>query len=93
MFFIRKFSSEVKINAVKQFLHEKDSSEFIAQSIWIDHSNFHQSVKWYKAYGEEAFIINYTSYPAPFKLDVLTYMKENLASIRETAAIFHIPSS
>ncbi|MGM7680799.1 transposase, partial [Cytobacillus sp. Hm23] len=64
-----KFSDEVKINAVKQFLNGKDSGESIAQSIGVHHSNFHQWVKLYKAYGEDAFIKNYTSYPAQFKLD------------------------
>ncbi|WP_242281311.1 helix-turn-helix domain-containing protein, partial [Bacillus cereus group sp. BfR-BA-01347] len=34
----------------------------------------------------------YTFYPAQYKLDVLYYMNEHGTSIRETAALFNIPS-
>ncbi|MBY0599792.1 helix-turn-helix domain containing protein [Bacillus bingmayongensis] len=42
--------------------------------------------------GENAFEKRYTFYSSQYKLDVLNYMNEQGTSIRETAAIFNIPS-
>jgi transposase-like protein len=52
----------------------------------------HQWIKQYEMFGENAFEKRYTTYPAQFKLDVLNYMNEQGTSIRETAAIFNLPS-
>jgi hypothetical protein len=52
----------------------------------------HQWIKQYEIFGKNAFEKPYTAYPAQFKLDVLNYMNEQGTSIRETAAIFNIPS-
>lgn len=87
-----KFSSKVKIQAVRRYLNGNDGGKTIAKSIGVHHSIFHQWIKLYEIFGEAAFEKRYTSYSAQFKLDVLNYMNEHGTSIRETAAIFNIPS-
>ncbi len=45
-----------------------------------------------KAVGKKAFEKRYTRYSLQYKLEVLNYMDRQGTSIRETAAIFNIPS-
>ena len=87
-----KFSSEEKIQAVRQYLNGNEGGKTIARSIGVHPSILHQWIKQYEIIGEDAFRKRYTSYPVQFKLDVLNYMNEQGTSIRETAAIFNIPS-
>ena len=87
-----KFSPEEKIQAVRQYLNGNEGGKTIAQSIDVHPSLLHQWIKQYDIFGENAFEKRYTSYPAQIKLDVLNYMNEQGISIRETAAIFNIPS-
>ncbi len=87
-----KFSSEEKIQAVKQYIDGNERGKTIAKSIGVHPSLLHQWIKQFEYYGEDAFEKRYTVYPAQFKLDVLNYMNEHGTSIRETAAIFNIPS-
>ncbi len=87
-----KFSPEEKIQAVRQYLDGNEGGKTIAKSIGVHPSILHQWIKQYEIYGDDAFEKRYTSYPAQFKLDVLNYMNEHGTSIRETAAIFNIPS-
>jgi transposase-like protein len=87
-----KFSSEEKIQAVRQYLNGNEGGKTIAKSIGVHPSILHQWIKQYELFGEDAFEKRHTSYPLQFKLDVLNYMNEQGTSIRETAAIFNIPS-
>lgn len=87
-----KFSPEEKIQAVGQYVNGNESIKTIATSIDVHPSLLHQWIKQYELFGKDAFEKRYTSYPAQFKLDVLNYMNEQGTSIRETAAIFNIPS-
>ncbi|WHX98930.1 IS3 family transposase [Neobacillus sp. DY30] len=87
-----KFSTEQKIQSVKEYLNGNDGVKTIARSIGVDHSVLLQWIKQYNLFGEDAFEKRYTSYPQQYKLDVLNYMNEQGTSIRETAAIFNIPS-
>jgi transposase len=87
-----KFSPEEKIQAVRQYLNGNEGGKTIAESIGVHPSMLHQWIKQYEMFGENAFERRYTTYPAQFKLDVLNYMNEQGTSIRETAAIFNIPS-
>ncbi len=52
----------------------------------------YQWIKQYESLGENAFKKRYTAYSTQYKLDVLNYMNEQGTSIRETAALFNIPS-
>jgi len=87
-----KFSSKEKIRAVRRYLSGNEGGKTIAKSIGVHPSILHQWIKQYEFSGKNAFEKRYTSYSVPFKLDVLNYMNEKGTSIRETAAIFNIPS-
>ena len=87
-----KFTPQEKIEAVKKYLNGIEGSNTVAKSIGVNSGVFHNWIKQYEYFGEEAFEKRYTSYPAQYKLDVLNYMNEHGTSIRETAAIFNIPS-
>ena len=90
--FLAKYTSEEKLQAVLRYLKGNESSVEIAKSIGTDHTAILKWVKLYEYHGEEAFIKRYTNYSAQFKLDVLNYMIEHGTSLRETAAIFNIPT-
>lgn len=87
-----KFSSQEKIQVVKEYLNGNDGERTIAKSFGVHPSLLHHWIKLYELFGDDAFEKRYTSYPAQYKLDVLNYMNEQGTSIRETAAFFNIPS-
>lgn len=91
-FFMVKFSPEEKLEVVRRYLDGSDGVKRLARSIKIHPSVIQQWVKQYKAVGEKAFEKRYTSYSLQDKLDGLNYMDKQGTSIRETAAIFNIPS-
>jgi len=91
-FFMTKFSTNEKIEAVMRYQKGSESLKTIAKSIGLHHSVFSNWIRQYEHHGEEAFNKDYTSYPTQFKLDVLNYMNEYGTSVRETAAIFNIAS-
>ncbi|MFD2924469.1 transposase [Halobacillus naozhouensis] len=63
-----KFSPEDKVQAVKRYLYGNESGGAITQSIGAHHSNLHQWIKQYEAFGEDVFVKNYTNYPAQYKI-------------------------
>ncbi len=87
-----KFSSKEKIQAVRRYLEGAESGKTIAKSIGVASCIFYERTSRYESYGEKAFEQRYTSYTTRYKLDVLHYMNEQGTSIRETAALFNIPS-
>ncbi|KEK22723.1 hypothetical protein BAGA_16545 [Bacillus gaemokensis] len=87
-----KFSSKEKIQAVRRYLEGAESGKTIAKSIGVASCIFYEWTRRYESYGEKAFEQRYISYTTRYKLDVLHYMNEQGTSIRETAAIFNIPS-
>ncbi|SEG25166.1 oligoendopeptidase, M3 family, partial [Bacillus sp. ok061] len=89
-FFMAKFSSKEKIQAVKRYLDGTESGKTIAKSIGVNPSVLREWIRRYESSGEKAFEKCYTFYPAQYKLDVLYYMNEHGTSIRETAALFNI---
>ncbi len=50
-----KYSAEVKINAVKEYLDEKNSIATIAKHLSVDHKSIRQWINNYEAMGEDAF--------------------------------------
>ncbi len=87
-----KFSSKEKIQAVKRYLDGTESGKIIAKSIGVHPRELYQWIKQFEFSGEKAFEKRYTTYSLEYKLDVLYYMNEHGTSIRETAALFNIPS-
>lgn len=91
-FLMAKFSPEEKINAVKEYLNGNEGYLLLSKRIEVDSSLLRNWVKQFELHGEQAFIKRYTNYSYQYKLDVLSYIKENGSSIREAAAIFNIPT-
>lgn len=87
-----KYSPEEKIEIVKNYLEGNVKGKTYAKSIGVHISMLHQWVKHYRTLGEVAFNKRYTSYSTQYKLDVLNFMNEQGTSVRETAAMFDIPS-
>jgi transposase len=87
-----KYTVETKLNAVKRYLNGSESYKVIAESIGSTRSQVITWVKLFEAQGVNGLIKDYTAYSTQFKLDVLNYMKETGASLRETASTFNITS-
>ncbi|MFE8094399.1 IS3 family transposase [Bacillus toyonensis] len=87
-----KFSSTEKIQAVKRYLEGTEGGKTIANSIGVHPRELYQWIKRFEFSGEKAFEKRYTTYSLEYKLDVIHYMNEHGTSIRETAALFNIPS-
>ncbi|MBT2759620.1 IS3 family transposase [Mesobacillus foraminis] len=87
-----KFTLEEKLQAVKRYLNGSEGHKTVAKSIGVDSGVFHNWIKQYEFAGEAAFEKTYTTYTLEYKLDVLNYMNDQGTSLRETAAIFNIPS-
>jgi len=87
-----KYTVEVKLQAVERYLTGNESYKVIAESIAADKSLVITWVKLFEAQGENGFKKSYTSYSVRFKLDVLNFMNETGASLRETASTFNISS-
>jgi transposase len=85
-----KFSLDQKIVAAEEYLHGKGSYRSIGKALGTDHKAIQKWVALYKAHGTEGLILRYTNYSAAFKMDVLNYMNETGASVRETAAVYQI---
>lgn len=77
---------------MRRYLEGTEDGGTIAKSVGIDSRELYQWIKRYEFLGEKAFEKRYTSYSSEYKLDVLHYMNKQGTSIRETAALFNIPS-
>ena len=87
-----KYTVEVKLQAVERYLTGNEGYKSIADSIGATKSQVINWVKLFEAQGENGFKKSYTSYSVGFKLDVLNFMNETGASLRETASTFNITS-
>jgi len=87
-----KFSVEQKLIAVERYLNGAESQQTIGDSIGVHKAVLQTWIKQYKFHGRTAFEKGYTSYTLQYKLDVLNYMNEQGTSIKETAAVFNIPT-
>lgn len=87
-----KFTEVEKILIVKKYLDGTEGIKKIASTVGVHHTVLLNWVKQYELHGDKAFKKRYTNYSVQYKLDVLNYMNENGTSIRETAAIFNIPT-
>ncbi|PLT32123.1 IS3 family transposase [Bacillus sp. V5-8f] len=88
-----KISDANKLCAVLRYLDGKESYKEISSSLGVDNGDLRLWVKRYEYHGKEAFTKSYTNYTAEYKLDVLKYMNEHGTSIRETSAIFNLPTT
>lgn len=91
-FLLSKFTEEEKVEFVKIYLNGDEGLKPVSNMVGVDHSVLLNWIKQYQHHGDEAFKKRCTNYTVEYKLDVLNYMNENGTSIRETAAIFNIPT-
>ncbi|NBI29950.1 IS3 family transposase [Chengkuizengella marina] len=87
-----KLLAQEKIQAVKTYLEGTEGYQTIAKLIGVNPSVFHTWIRQYQYHGETAFEKSYTTYSIEDKLEILYYMNEQGTSIRETAAIFNLPT-
>ncbi len=87
-----RFTIDDKLRAVERYLTGKESYKNIAESIGTVKSLVITWVKLFEVQGKEGFKAGYTSYSSKFKRDVLNYMNDTGASLRETASTFNISS-
>ena len=74
------------------YLEGNDGINTIANMVGVHRSVLQNWIQQYELHGDKALETRYTNYSVQYKLDVLNYMNENGTSIRETAAIFNIPT-
>jgi len=83
---------EEKIQAAKRYLEGNEGLNAIAESIGGSKAILQTWIRQYQHHGESSFKRGYTAYSADYKLKVLNYVSEHGTSLRETAAIFNIPT-
>jgi transposase len=88
-----KYTLEERLQSVLAYLEGKASFESVAQQFKVGVTPLKTWVASYRENGMEGLLPNYTNYDIQFKMDVLNYLNESGASIRQTAAVFNIPSS
>ncbi len=86
-----KFSLEVKLEAIQDYLEGEESYRAIGNRIGTHHKSIMKWVGLYKKYGIEGLRSRYTNYSVQFKMDVLNFMNETGTSLLETAVIYNIP--
>lgn len=91
-FLLTRFTEEEKIKYAKMYLNGNVGVKAAAKIVGVDHAVLLNWIRQYELHGDKAFKKNYTNYTLEYKLDVLKYMNEKGTSIRETAAIFNIPT-
>ncbi len=87
-----RFTTDQKLEAVERYLNGYESLKTVAKSMGINPSTIKEWVKLYEVNGSRGLEKSYTSYSLQFKMDVLNYMNETGASLRETASVFNIPA-
>jgi transposase len=87
-----KLTTQEKLQAVKRYLEGVEGQKAIAESVGVTKAILQTWIRQYQYHGEAAFQKGYTAYSADYKLKVLNYINEHGTSIRETAAIFNIPT-
>ncbi len=85
-----KYSKEIKVRAVRQYLDEKGSIQSIATKLDIDLSSLKKWIRHYQKHGIKAFDKRYSTYDASFKLSVLKYICTHPVSHQQAAAVFDI---
>ncbi|MCP3033606.1 IS3 family transposase [Halobacillus sp. A1] len=88
---MKKLTPEEKLVIVHRYFNEPVSYRELEKITGIDNSTLRYWVKLYEYHGCQAFNHPYTNYPPAFKLEVVQCIEDRNYSIREAAALFHIP--
>lgn len=87
-----KLKAHEKVRAVRRYLEGKESQKANAKSIGVSKAILQTWIKQYQHHGESSFEKTYATYSADYKLMVLNHITEHGTSLREAAAVFHIPT-
>lgn len=90
-----KFSEELKLQVVLDYLEKHIPQKKIAKKYNVAPGDVQKWVDAYEAHGVEGLIIhqyNHNKYDGEFKIKVVEYMHTHNYSARQTAAHFNIPS-
>ncbi|MED1613445.1 IS3 family transposase [Bacillus paranthracis] len=89
----KKYTFELKRNAVEHYLNTNDSFKVTARKYKISYSLLKEWVARTREQGVESLNSKCTRYDVRFKMDVLNYMNNTGASPLQAAAMFNIPSA
>ncbi|USK87550.1 transposase [Peribacillus asahii] len=84
-----KYSLELKVKAVFDYLEGKDSFNTVANRYNVSLTPLKNWVAHYIEHGIEGLTHTYTNYNRRFKMDVLTYMTDFGVSITQAAAVYY----
>lgn len=85
-----KYDEQFKLSIVRQYLDQQGGYRSLAKQHGLDAEMVRRWVKWFEAYGTEAFRKKFTHYSAEFKLSVLRHMWDNELSYGQVAVQFNI---
>ncbi|MCU5276827.1 IS3 family transposase [Bacillus cereus] len=88
----RKYTFEIKKNAVEHYLNTNDSFKVTARKYQVSYTLLKEWVARSKKQGIESLNSKFTRYDVRFKMEVLNYMNNTGASPLQAAAMFNIPS-
>lgn len=88
-----KYSIELKLSAVQDYINGSESIRAVANKFKIPKTALHQWVKKYEYHGINGLNDSYTDYSQDFKMDVLKYINDTGASCEEASAVFNISHS
>lgn len=87
-----KYTNEIKLKAIKQYLDGHLGFHRLAAQTGIPAPVLRRWVAAYRLHGEESFSRRQEHYSSELKLQVLQHMWDNALSVNQTAAVFNIPN-
>jgi transposase len=87
-----KYSFGLKLEAVLAYINGKESIRAVAKRFNVSKTPLETWIAQYRENGEKGLISSYTNYDIQFKMDVLNYMSEFGASLKQAAAVYNISS-
>ena len=87
-----KYTVELKLQIVKEYLEGKVSLKSLGEKYCTDKSNIQKWRDAYLEHGIKGLTVQNGTYSGNFKISVVEYKKRTGASQRKTAAHFNIPS-
>jgi|LakWasMet61_LOW9_FD_contig_123_4603_length_979_multi_34_in_1_out_0_2 transposase len=88
-----KYSYEIKLSAVQDYLHNKGSFRLISNRFQVEEGAVRKWVALYRLHGADALKKkSYLYYSPEFKCSVIQHMRRYMLSARQVAAHFNIPA-
>lgn len=88
----KKFSNQLKLTISQEYMAGNDSYIGLAKKYHTNKSNVKKWVDAFKEHGVDGLTTTHGTYSGDFKVTAVEYMHSTGSSIRNTAAVFNIPS-